>query len=302
MPHIRACIHFLLFCLVSSLVLNAPAWGFPANASDDHPVSGEDWQSLLRQQEPDKAEALCGKLLQGKDAASRVEGRKCMANTILYRSRTGAPATEGQPDAHLLGWSREGADQAIEELEQAMRLAPDDLSLHQMRLFVLLRSGQAEKAPQALEDSLTRYKGPESFDHWLSFSREFWTAKQYEAGLQYLKILESKYPDNPSLFGNMAAFAAEAERPGVAGEYARKAVAMQPDNPRHHWNLAGLYTEAGELDKADASYQKALSLFTDKKTADAAWCSYAEFVQNSLQDAARAEEIRSEHCSKATAQ
>lgn len=293
----------LVFACACSLLFAGAAGAFPSKAGQEHPSSATDWQSFLRQGETDKSEAVCKKLLEQKSQADRVEGHKCMANTILYKSRTGGQDMAGQTGgAPHMGWTREGADAAIEQLELAMRMATDDLSLHQMRLFILLRSGQAEKAPQALEDSLQRYTGKESFDPWLSFTREFWETKAYDPGLQYLKVLAEKYPNNPKLLSNLAAFAARGGQPDKALEYAEKAIELQPDNPRHYWNMAGIYEKAGDLEKADSFFLKALALFKDPESADAAWCSYAMFVKESLHDAKRAEELIAKHCKKGSPQ
>lgn len=287
---------FALFTLFSAAPL---AQAFPSNAAKNHPASPDDWQGLLRQGETEKAEPICQALVDKEDLASRVEGYKCLANVALFRNKTPKATPEEGPAAMHQGWNKAGADQAIEYLEQAMKLAPKDLSLFQMRLFVLSRSGQMEKLPQALENSLTNYKGPEALDHWLSFSREFWEAQEFGLGLEYLDVLEQHFPNNPKVLGNLAAFAAQENKMEMALEYAHKAVELQPENPRFQWNLASLYERQGDYEKADAQFQKALPLFKNPETSDAAWCTYGMFVKEGLKEEARGQEIIKKHCKAA---
>ncbi len=281
---------FFLFLWPSPAVL-----AFPSKAAEEHMGAADDWQSLLRQKKLEQAEGICRRLIQEKAEDKRVEGHKCLANVILFQSRT--PQKDDGEAMHG-GWTSEGADKAIEEMEKAMKLAPKDLSLHQMRLFVLLRSGQAAKLPRFLQNSLQTYTGPDAFEHWLSFSREFWTLGDYAAGLEYLQVLAEKYPNNPKLLGNLSAFAAQVGTFETALEYARAAVELQPDNPNNQWNLAGIYERMGETGKADAQFQKALPLFKDQESADAAWCAYGMFVENTLKQQERGREIIEKHCKK----
>lgn len=291
---------FTLLCTACVLLFTAGAHAFPSKAAQNHPDAADDWQSHLRQGEPDKAQPLCEKLIEQKDPKDRVEGHKCMANVILFKSKTPA-STEGGVQAMHQGWSSEGADQAIEQLEQAMKLAPQDLSLYQMRLFVLSRSNQMDKLPQALENSLDSYEGPEALDHWLSFAREFWNAQDFAHGLEYLSVLASKYPDNAKVLGNLAAFAAQDQKLEMAMEYAAKAVELQPENPSFIWNLGSLNERKGDYAKADELFQKALKLFKDPETLDAAWCTYGLFVKENLENPERAQEIMEKHCRKTPA-
>lgn len=294
-------VFFSIFALCCLLAAPAPVAAYPSKAAEQHPASSDDWQFFLRQGEPDKAEPLCKTLLDKKDKASRVDGYKCMANVILFKNKTSQAPAEGHGDGMHQGWNKAGADQAIEQLEQAMKLAPDDLSLHQMRLFVLSRSGQMNKLPQALENSLQIYTGPDALDHWLSFAREFWNAKELGLGLEYLDVLAAKYPDNAKILGNLAAFAGQEGKLDLALEYALKSVELQPENPRNQWNLASLYEHRGEHEKADAQFQKALPLFKDPAMADSAWCTYGLFVENTLKDSERAKKIIEKHCKKSEA-
>jgi len=290
---------FVLVALVALLCVSSAAEAFPSNATDNHPRSSGDWQSLLRQGETDKVEPMCQALVDKKDVESRVEGYKCMANVVLFRNKTPKAAPEDGPAAMHQGWNKEGADKAIEHLEQAMKLAPEDLSLFQMRLFVLSRSDQMAKLPAALQNSLAQYQGPDALEHWLSFSREFWDAQQFTLGLEYLNVLHEKFPDNPSVLGNLAAFAAQENKMEMALEYAHKAVELQPDNPRFQWNLASLYERQGDYAKADAQFQKALPLFKNPETQNAAWCTYGMFVKEGLKDETRSEEIIKKYCQEA---
>jgi len=287
---------FILLAIACALLWAAPAAAFPSRASENHPESSDDWQSYLRQGNTEKAEPLCQALLEKSDPKDRIEGYKCMANVILFKSKTPMASPDQGAQAMHQGWTTEGADKAIEQLEQAIKLAPGDLSLHQMRLFVLSRSGQMDKLPQALQNSLAVYEGPEAIDHWLSFAREFWNAQEYAQGMQYMDVLAAKYPDNPKVLGNLAAFAAQGGKLDMAMDYANKAVELQPENPSFIWNLGSLHERKGDNAKADELFNKALKLFKDPETLDAAWCTYSQFVKNNLKDEQRAQEIMEKHC------
>ncbi len=293
----------LCACLALTLAPAAEVRG-ETPGTEDQPVAAEDWQTLLREERPDQAEPLCRELLAQGDKARQVEGHKCLANVILFRSKIAAPIQDGAPGvmtAPHQGWDPAGADAAVAELDAAMALAPGDLSLHQMRLFVLYRSGRPERLAAALEDSLQRYKGPDVLDHWLSFSRELWGADEFAPGLAYLQVLAAKYPNNPQLLGNLAAFAAQLDQFDQALDYATQAATLQPENPRLHWNLAGVHQRKGDLAAADAAFQKALGLF-NARDADAAWCAYADFVAKELKDEQRGAALRAKHCKTPPAQ
>jgi tetratricopeptide (TPR) repeat protein len=96
-------------------------------------------------------------------------------------------------------------DDALGHLNAALKLAPQDLSLHQGRLHLLEISYRFDAMAKALEESCSIYKGPDVPDAWLAYTYELGEGKQYKAALALLQILDKHYPNNHDIVGNIGA-------------------------------------------------------------------------------------------------
>ena len=104
------------------------------------------------------------------------------------------------------GYTGPGVDRAIDHLTQAIALAPDDLSIHQGRLHVAINSARTHDAPPLLADSLARYTGPDATEDWLAYAQELWDMRAADVGLEYMRVLEKRYPNDHRVVGNVGTF------------------------------------------------------------------------------------------------
>jgi len=146
---------------------------------------GEEWGRLIDAKEFGKARTLCSAWLKESDRSVLAEARKCLANVELSRAET--------PQ----GYKGQGVDKALEHLNAGVKAAPDDLSIHQSRLFVLLNAGRMQKMPAAVAESAGLYRGPDALEAWLAYCPEFERRGKPEAGFAYAKELERAYPKDP---------------------------------------------------------------------------------------------------------
>jgi tetratricopeptide (TPR) repeat protein len=176
------------------------------------------------------------------------------------------------------GYPEEAIDGALKHLNEALKLAPQDLSIHQGRLHVLFIGSRFEAMPAALEESLHMYKGS--------------AADTYRSGIVFLKVLERSFPNDHLVVGNLAAMYILLKEDENAIAYLLRAVELAPDDPIDTWNLARFYDVTEKIDLAERWYPMALSLDHDLDRKKENACLYARFVGSKLKDPKRACEIQ----------
>jgi tetratricopeptide (TPR) repeat protein len=258
-----------------------------------------DWPKLIRANNCVEANRLCTAFVDSPKTVERAEAQKCLSNVVLCGhdivQLQGDDAGGGTMSG---GFTPEAVDAALVHLNKGIELAPQDLSIHQGRLHILEVAVRYSDMVKALDESCTIYKGSEAPDVWLAYSMELMDLRQYEAGLEFMKVLDKHYPNNPDILGNMGAFLSLLKKDPEAISYLQKAAQLAPDDPINAWDLAREYDYAGQIEVADTWYLKALSLDKDKERRKRDSCLYAIFIEQRLHDRARACPMERKVCEK----
>lgn len=256
-----------------------------------------DWTKLIDGNKCETAKSLCTKFVDSNVIAQQVEAQKCLANVALCGN--GVIQLEGDDaggGSIRGGFKPEAVDEALVHLNLGLKLAPQDLSIHQGRLHVLEVSGRYDDMVKALDESCTIYKGKDALDAWLDYAPELNDLGQFRAGLDFMKVLDKYYPNNPDILGNIGAFLDLLKRDAEAIPYLEKAAALAPKDPINAWDLGRAYDYAGQDALANEWYQKGLSLDTDPERRKESLCIYAEFVEKKLKDRDRACKMEKQSC------
>src|ERR1700722_1059534 len=123
----------LPFCLCLSCALaQAPKY------TSAPPTPEEQWETLIDQNKPDQASTLCTSWTQSPDLHLQVEAQKCLANVALCKgARTALNGNEVGGGTLGAGYAPEAVDEALKHLNEGIRLAPQDVTIHEGRLHVL---------------------------------------------------------------------------------------------------------------------------------------------------------------------
>ena len=255
------------------------------------------WQRLIDSNQLAEARAFCEECVWNKDKRIAAEGHKCLANVELAGASTTIIDTpKGRGGTMRGGYAGPGVDRALAHLKQGMALAPDDLSIHQGRLHVLIGALRYSELPAAVEDSIKIYKGKDAPDRWLDYCSELMDFSHYEEGLAFTEALEKHYGNDHRVVANIGAFLVLLERDAEAVKYLTKAVAMKPDDPINNWNLGRYYDYANNLPLADRYYLKGLSMEKDKQRLRENYCVYATFLEKKLKQSNKACELQKRYC------
>jgi len=260
----------------------APPATAPAAAkgvsTDDADTASKRWHALTRAKKADEARALCTPWLTSASKRLGAEGHKCLASVELigsFKLRVGRGTPETGPGG---GYEGPGVDRAIDHLTQAIALAPEDLSTHLSRLHVAINSPRAGDAPKLLADSLQRYTGPDATDDWLAASQELWERRLGEVGLEYLRVLEKRSPDDHRIVGNLGAFLVALKRDDEGIRYLRRAVELAPDDAIDIWNLGRFHDRHGDRKSAEPLYRRAVSLEKNPERHQDMACNLGRFL------------------------
>jgi len=275
--------------LLVVLMCSSAAW------SQD--VDDAQWKAMLKDGMLDRATAFCKGLTETSDVAKQVEGHKCLANVALQQP-SGLQIQGNDAGGGMLGpgYTAAAIDDALGHLDAAMKLAPQDLSLHQGRLHLLEISYRFDAMAKALEESCTIYKGPDVPDAWLAYTYELGEDKQYKAALALLQILDRHYPNNHDIVGNIGAMYSFLQQDDEAVRYLKRAIELAPDDPIDNWNLGRLYDYTGKSELADQYYNKSMSVDTDTERLRENRCLYGYFVEKQLHDKKRACTLQKKNC------
>jgi tetratricopeptide (TPR) repeat protein len=152
---------------------------------------------------------------------------------------------------------------------------------------------------KALDDSCNIYKGTDALQSWLAYASELADLEQYEAGLEFMKVLDAHYPKSPDVLGNIGAFLSMLGKPAEAIPYLQQATQLAPTDPINAWDLGRAYDRSDQIALADQWYQKGLALQTESKQLKDSSCLYAQFVERKLNDIKRACLLERKSCDAA---
>jgi tetratricopeptide (TPR) repeat protein len=258
-----------------------------------------DWQTLIKEGKYAEAGKLCTDWLDSSEVAKKAEAHKCLANVALCGKDKEVVTV--QPDDVGGGsisstYRSDAVDQALDHLNQALKLAPQDLSIHQGRLHLLRISSRYDEMTKALDESCETYKGADALTAWIAYSAELFEDRHYQAAIAFLEVLDKRYPDSHEVLGNLGAVYAMLKQVDKAIAFLRRAVELAPNDPIDTWNLGRMYDYAGKIELADRWYQKGLSLQTDPEKRRSGLCIYAEFVEKKLHETERACGLQKVNC------
>jgi len=225
-------------------------------------ISG--WTKLIEANKCDEAKKLCTPFVESKLIAEQAEAHKCLSNVALCGNDIiqlqGDDAGGGTMAG---GFKPEAVDAALKHLDQGIKLAPQDLSIHQGRLHLLEVSVRYNEMIKALDQSCGIYTGKDAIDAWMAYAPELANLRQYQVGLDFMKVLDKHYPNNPDVIGNIGAFLNLLKRSEESIPYLQKAEQLAPSDPINAWDLGRAYDYANKIDLADTWYKKGLSLDMD---------------------------------------
>jgi len=259
----------------------------------------QQWQKLIGTGEIEEARTLCTDWLNSPDTLKKAEAHKCLSNVVLAGKDNQVMRLEADDvggGVMYSGFIDAAVDESLKHLNEALRLAPQDLSIHQGRLHLLEVSVRYDAMAKALDESCKIYKGEDAFHAWLAYPNELHEGRHYRASISLLNILDQHYPNNHEVLGNIGADYGMLKEADKAIEYLRRAVDLAPDDPIDTWNLGRMYDFTNQDQLADQWYQKALALDTDAARRRSMACLYAQFVEKKLHDLKRACELQKANC------
>jgi tetratricopeptide (TPR) repeat protein len=259
----------------------------------------QDWTKLIDKGDGKAAEQLCSGFVNSKNVAEQVEAQKCLANAALCGNDVVLLEGDSAGGGTLRsGYKPEAVDEALLHLNAGLKLAPQDITIHEGRLHVLEVAGRYDAMIKALNESCTVYQGKDGLDAWLNYAPELMDLKQFDAGLEFMRVVDEHYPNNSDVLGNIGAFLDMMKRDSEAIPYLEKAVELAPNDPINTWDLARSNDYAGNVAEADKWYQKALPLMTDPEQKKHSLCMYAEFIETKLHNRARACSLEKANCER----
>jgi tetratricopeptide (TPR) repeat protein len=232
------------------------------------------------------------------DLPRKVDGQKCLANLALCEGRSETPGHENNAGTAQAAteYSSHAVDEALAHLEQALKLAPQDLSIHQDRLHLLEVASRFDEMAAALDESCQLYKSKYGVQAWLNYSVELFEARQYRPALRLLGVLEKYFRDSHEVLGNTAAIYLTLGEYDMALNYLQRALRLSPEDPVDLWNMARTYDLTDKTSQAELWYPKALEVDTDEARRKTHACVYAGFVAKKLFDRARACTLQKTNC------
>jgi tetratricopeptide (TPR) repeat protein len=250
------------------------------------------------------AQRLKSAFVSSESIAEKVEAHKCLANADLCGHDLVSIQGDDKGGALGSGYQPEAAEKALKHLNAALKLAPQDLSIHQGRLHILEATGRYQYMLNALDESCDLYHGKDGLEAWLAYSSELADLGQVEYGLQFMRVLERHFPNSPDVIANIGAFLSMQGKSAEAIPYLEKAATLAPNDPIHAWDLGRAYDRENQIALADRWYKKGLALESALASQDPshseqlrdAPCLYAKFVEEKLHDQPRACSLEKTNC------
>jgi tetratricopeptide (TPR) repeat protein len=261
-----------------------------------------DWQKLIgkkdyHQSDCDQARKLCESYIDSKKLSEQVEAQKCLANVALCSKDVITLESDDAGGGNIHGgFQPEAVDDALAHLKKGIQLAPQDLSIHQGRLHVLEVSGRYDEMIHAIDESCSIYTGKDALDAWLAYAPELADLRQYKTAVEFMKILDKHYPNNPDIIGNIGAFYSLLKQDKDAIPYLRRSVGLAPNDSINAWDLGRELDYSDQIEEADKWYRKGMALDTDPVQRKKSACLYAEFVEKRLKDTKRACTLQKADC------
>jgi tetratricopeptide (TPR) repeat protein len=255
------------------------------------------WTKLVDAKKCEQATKLCTGFVNSSKISEKVDAQKCLANVALCGHESLQVQANDTGGARIGGgYSTDAVDEAIKHLNLGLNLAPQDLSIHKGRLHILESSGRYSEMIKALDDSCSLYKGKDVPREWLPYAAELMDRRQYQAGLDFMKVLDKHYPNSPDVLGNIGAFLSLLTRDSEAIAYLKNAAELAPNDPINAWDLGRAYDSTGNIELADTWYKKGLALQTDEKQRAASNCIYSKFLDQKLHQRELACAIQTKDC------
>ena len=168
------------------------------------------------------------------------------------------------------------ADAAIMAFSSALRIRPDDASLHALLGDAHALAGDVEDAAGAYKQALSLSSNHKraraglarvrpvlnrkAADAWRAKAQKHFRAKQYQiAATAYEKASEGN-PNDPRAFAGLGASRLALSDAGASIEAYRRAIELAPDHAGHWAQLGIAQQKLGHLKKASKSYRRALSI------------------------------------------
>jgi len=259
--------------------------------------NGNDWGKLLNEKKIKDAEALCTSWTASPQLGKRVEAEKCLANVELAKgSQLNIMGNDTGGGSLGQSYTPEAIKAALVHLNKGIQIAPQDLSIHEMRLYVFESAGMFKEMETALEDSISIYKGADALQAWLAFDAELADMGQARAGLNFAEVLNRHYSHSHDVVGNIGAFHNMLGEHDQALPFEQEAAALAPTDPLDVWNLGWTYNYLGQTAEADKWMSKSIALDPTGKQAPGSKCLYAEFVDTKLHQPERACKLEKASC------
>lgn len=223
-----------------------------------------DWPKLIAAKRCEDARNLCTAYVYSVDTSGRVGAQKCLAEADICAGNN--------------------LQDALMHLNVALRMAPQDISVHMARLHTLQKTGNFAMMPQALEESSNIYKGSDALQSWLRISEELMDARQYSTGLDFTRVMDRHYPNQAQVLGDMGMFASAMGKNDDAIAYLKRATSLAPKDETITWEMARVYDNANQIDLANRWYKKSLPMTRSAHQLMENSCVYAMFVETKLHD------------------
>lgn len=244
------------------------------------------WRALLAAGKVEDARKLCEENARSPIPRTQADGFKCLANVVLQgKDGVAIRANESGGGTIEAGYADDATAQAVKYLTSGIAVTPQDVTIHQGRLWLLMSARRYDEMMAALEESISLYKGKDPTGVWVSYSADLMNAGNHRTAIRSLKLLEEKLPADYRVQGNLSAAYAYNKEDDAALGHARQAVALAPKDPINAWNLGRILEYMNRLTEAEQAYVKALSLEADSfggKTDPARQCIYAELLVEKL--------------------
>jgi tetratricopeptide (TPR) repeat protein len=248
------------------VALSLPVFALLLNIATSTHAQTLDWQALIADSRLEEAKKLCPKEIASADLKRKAAGNKCMANIALNEgSAISLNSNELGGGTVSSGYTNAAVDKAIAFLNAGLAADPQDLSIHQGRLWVLMTVRRYDAMMDALKNSIVTYKGEKAVDAWLSYSADMFNDGHMSVAIRLLKELEIHYPEEHRIQGNLAGAFAMLKDDKQALVHGRLAVKLSPDDPINNWNLGRTLDYTGEYAEAEKYYTHSLTQEAKRK-------------------------------------
>ncbi len=246
------------------------------------------WQSLLDAGKTAEARTLCTAAIRADERSAIIDGYKCLANVALREGqRIAISSNEIGGGTIGTGHIDKSVDEAIKHLNAGLEIAPQDLSIHQGRLWVLMNAKRYDAMIAALRQSISIYKGSDATEAWIGYSADLFNDGEMSAAIRVLKVLEEIYPRDHRVHGNLSGAYAMLKNDTAGLKHARLAVELAPMDPINTWNLGRILEYMGQYMEAEKHYGNSLKFEAQKnggRVSDERQCIYAALLSDRLND------------------